>query len=176
MQINPTIPPSTNPDEKPSKTKQKKVMHALQKLGEDLVELNDKQLTALDLPEQLHDAINQMKQISKFGARQRQLQYIGKIMRKIDVSSIQEKLNAWKQVSVHQTAQLHRIERWRERLLTDSIAITEFADKYPTTDIKHIHLLIRNTLKERKSGSSTKNYRLLFQAIQKTLLTSNSDT
>ncbi len=169
MQIDPTIPPSVHPDEKPSKTKQKKAMHALQKLGEDLTELNDTQLKALDMPEQLYDAINEIKRISKFGARKRQLQYIGKMMRQIDVSPIQEKLDAWKQASLHQTAQLHQTERWRERLLTDSSAITEFAEKYPTADIQQIRLLVRNTLKERETGHPAKNYRLLFRIIQKTV-------
>ncbi len=175
MQINSTTPPSVDLDEKPSKTQQKKAMHALQKLGEDLVELNDKQLKALDMPERLYDAILEMKRISKFGARQRQLQYIGKIMRQIDVSPIQEKLNAWKQASLHQTAQLHRIERWRERLLADASAITEFAEKYPTADIKQIRLLIRNALKERETESPPKSYRLLFQIIQKTALMPDSE-
>lgn len=150
-------------------------MHALQKLGEDLIELNDKQLKSLDMPEQLYDAINEIKRISKFGARQRQLQYIGKIMRRIDVSPIQEKLNAWKQTSLHQTAQLHQTERWRERLLADASAITAFAENYPTADIQQIRLLIRNTLKERESGHPAKSYRLLFQIIQKAVQALNSE-
>jgi len=173
MQINRTDHPHENLEEKFSKTKQKKAMFALQKLGEDLVDLNEKQLIELNLPEQLYDAIMEAKRINKFGAKQRQLQFIGKIMRRIDVTPIREKLNAWKQVTLSQIAHLHRTERWREQLLMDPSTVTEFAIEFPTADIKYIRLLIRNTLKERETGGPTKNYRLLFQAIQKTLLASN---
>lgn len=148
-------------------------MLALQKLGEDLVDLSDKQLIELNLPEQLYDAIIEARQISKFGAKQRQLQYIGKIMRRVDTVPIREKLNVWKQVTLNQIALLHQTERWREQLLSNSNAVTEFAVKFPAADIKHIRLLIRNTLKERETGGSVKSYRLLFQILQKTLLAAN---
>jgi ribosome-associated protein len=174
MQINSTEHPDKNPEEKPSKTKQKRAMLALQKLGEDLVDLNDKQLIALNLPEQLYDAILEARRINKFGAKQRQLQFIGKIMRRIDVTPIREKIDAWKQVSLNQIAHLHRTERWREMLLTDPNKVTEFAMKFPSADINYIRLLIRNILKERETGGPAKHYRLLFQVIQKSLLTSDT--
>jgi ribosome-associated protein len=174
MPINSTDHPDKNPEEKPSKTKQKKAMFALQKLGEDLVDLNDKQLIALNLPEQLYDAILEARRINKFGAKQRQLQFIGKIMRRIDVTPIREKLDTWKQVSLNQIAHLHRTERWREMLLTDPNKVTEFAMKFPSADINYIRLLIRNILKEREDGGSAKHYRLLFQVIQKNLLESDT--
>lgn len=148
-------------------------MLALQKLGEDLVDLSDKQLIELNLPEQLYDAIIEARQINKFGAKQRQLQYIGKIMRRVDITSILEKLNAWKQVTLNQIAHLHQTERWREQLLTNPSAVTEFAVKFPTADIKYIRLLIRDTLKERETGGPVRSYRLLFQILQKTLLAAN---
>lgn len=166
--------PHENLEEKSSKTKQKKAMLALQKLGEDLVELNDKQLIELNLPEQLFDAIIEAKRINKFGAKQRQLQYIGKIMRRVDVTSIQAKLNAWKQVTLKQIAHLHKAEHWRAQLLADSNTITAFAVKFPAADIKQIHLLIRNTLKERETGGPTKSYRLLFRVVQQILQKSDS--
>ncbi|HBV21798.1 MAG TPA: ribosome-associated protein, partial [Nitrosomonas sp.] len=107
------------------------------------------------------------------GARERQMQYIGKLMRKIDVLPIQEKLNAWQQIPLQQTAQLHQTERWRERLLSDTEALTEFIRQYPTADIKQIRLLTRNTLKEKESGKPPKSYRLLFQVIQMAIQESN---
>ncbi len=152
-------------DDKLSKTQRKVAMIALQKIGEKLVELNDKQLEELKLPEKLFDAVKDAQRISKFGARHRQMQYIGKLMRNIDVLPIQEKLNAWQQIKHHQTAQLHQSEHWRERILTDANALTEFADKFPAADIRQIRLLARNTIKERKADKTPKNYRLLFRAL-----------
>ena len=159
-------------DNKPSKTQRKQAMHTLQKMGEQLVELNDKQLNELKLPEILLDAVMDARRINKFGARQRQMQYIGKIMRKIDILPIQEKLDAWQQIPLNQTAQLHQVERWREQILDDAGTLTDFARKYPTADIKLIRLLARNTHKERDSNKPPKSYRLLFQALQKGLIES----
>ncbi|MGA2655738.1 MAG: ribosome biogenesis factor YjgA [Gammaproteobacteria bacterium] len=70
--------------EKPSKSQNKRDMHALQKLGEVLVTLNANQLAALDLPPDLLKAINAAKTISSDKAKRRQHQFIGKLMRGID--------------------------------------------------------------------------------------------
>jgi ribosome-associated protein len=150
----------------PSKTQRKKDMHALQEIGEQLVELDQKKLQAFDLPEILIDAINLARPMSKHGARRRQLQYIGKLMRNIDILPIQEKLDAWQKTSLHQTARLHQLERWRERLLSDEHAFTEFAQKYPTADLQHLRLLIRNAQKEKAADKPPKSFRLLFQELQ----------
>lgn len=150
----------------PSKTKLKKDMHALQEIGERLVELDAKQLAEFDLPESLADAIRFARTIDKHGARRRQLQYIGKLMRQVDVSPIQEKLATWHQTSLQQTARLHHLERWRERLLNDDAAFTEFAQKHPNADLQQLRVLIRNTHKEKTANKPPKSYRLLFQALQ----------
>ena len=149
-----------------SKTQRKKDMHALQEIGEQLVELDQKKLNEFDLPEILIDAINLARPMNKHGARRRQMQYIGKLMRTVDVLPIQEKLKSWQQASVHQTARLHQLERWRERLLTDEHALTEFAQKYPAADLQHLKLLIRNAQKEKAADKPPKNFRLLFQELQ----------
>ena len=152
-------------DVKLSKTQRKKAMLALQRMGEQLVALNDKQLGELDLPEMLIDAIHDARRINKFGARQRQMQFIGKLMRHIDMVPIQEKLDAWQQRSLNQTALSHQTEHWRERILNDTKAITEFAATYTAADIKQIRALTRNAHKEKQANKPPKSYRLLFHAL-----------
>lgn len=164
MQNNPEN--DSKQDDIPSKTQRKKDMHALQEIGEQLVELDQKKLIEFNLPEILIDAINLARPMNKHGARRRQMQYIGKLMRSIDVLPIQEKLDSWQKVSVHQTARLHQLERWRERLLSDENALTEFAQKYPAADLQHLRLLIRNAQKEKAAEKPPKSFRLLFQALQ----------
>lgn len=153
-------------DAAPSKTQRKKDMHALQEIGEQLVELDQNRLNEFDLPEILMDAINLARTMQKHGARRRQMQYIGKLMRNTDVLPIQEKLDSWHQASLQQTARLHQLERWRERLLTDEHALTEFAQKYPAADLQYLRLLIRNTQREKAADKPPKSFRLLFQALQ----------
>ena len=111
-------PPAEEEEElPPSKTKIKKQMHALRDLGKELTELSKDQLAQLDLPENLRDAIGEMKNINKFGAQRRQMQYIGKLMREVDTAPILAKLDAWKGKSQHHTAYMHLLERWRDRLM-----------------------------------------------------------
>ncbi len=156
-------------DNTPSKTQRKKEMHALQAIGEQLVELDAHKLAEFDLPEILSDAIHQARSMQKHGARRRQLQYIGRLMREVDALPIQQKLETWHQASVQQTARLHHLERWRERLLNDENALTEFAQKYPHADLQRFNLLIRNAKKERTADKPAKNFRLLFQELQATI-------
>ncbi|MER0204271.1 MAG: DUF615 domain-containing protein [Nitrosomonas sp.] len=155
-----------NEETVPSKTRRKKDMRALQEIGEQLVELDPKKLAEFDLPEILVDAIKLARPMNKHGARRRQMQYIGCLMREIDALPIQEKLDSWQQTSKHQIARLHQLERWRERLLNDDNALTEFAQKYPQADLQCLRLLIRGAQKEKAAEKPPKNFRLLFQELQ----------
>jgi ribosome-associated protein len=69
---------------RPSRTARKNASADLQRAGEALVELRADRLAELDLPERLRDAIVEAKRLSNFGAKRRQLQFIGKLMRKIE--------------------------------------------------------------------------------------------
>jgi ribosome-associated protein len=68
----------------PSKTQRKRDAHALQALGVQLVALSTAQLARLDLPESLHEAVVAAQRMRAHGARTRQMQYIGKLMRQLD--------------------------------------------------------------------------------------------
>jgi ribosome-associated protein len=76
-------------DEAPSRTARKKASRALQALGERLVELRPAELAALPLPDTLHEAVLDAKRIKTFGARRRQAQYIGKLMRRLDAETVE---------------------------------------------------------------------------------------
>ena len=102
-----------------SKTQRKKERHALQELGVELVALSDEQLAAIELPEILRDAVLEARRITDFEGRRRQMQYIGKLMRKVDAAPIRARLDAWKTQARAHTAQFKRIEAWRERLLAE---------------------------------------------------------
>ena len=67
---------------------------AAQDLGTRLIALKESELTALELPETLHDAILLAKRITSRGGLARQRQYIGKLMRDIDPAPIEAALSA----------------------------------------------------------------------------------
>ncbi len=149
-----------------SKTRVKQEMHALQKIGERLIELNPNQLKEFFLPDTLFEAIIEAKQIHKYGARRRQTQYIGRLMREVDISQIKKKISAWDGISKQHTAWIHQIERWRNNLLKDRNAFAEFARLYPDANLQRIRTLTRNTHKEMLSGKPLKNFRTLFHELQ----------
>jgi ribosome-associated protein len=153
-------------DEEISKTRRKQVMHALQDLGEALVELSNERLAALDLPEPLDAAVREAKRLKSFGARRRQAQYIGRLMRDIDPAPIRARIETWAGNSRAHAAWLHEVERWRERLLSDAQAMTELARAYPGADLQHLRGLVRSARDEVASGKAPRHYRALFRALK----------
>jgi ribosome-associated protein len=153
----------------PSKTQRKKQMTDLQDLGAELVELSEERLAALALPDSLRDAVSEARRMTKFEARRRQLQYIGKLMRHVDPEPIRARLDAWKSVSREHIALLHRIERWRERLLAEDTAFALFVGEHPQVDAQQLRTLLRNAQREREMNKPPKNYRALFQLLRETL-------
>jgi ribosome-associated protein len=153
---------------RPSKTQKKKLMLSLQDLGAELVTLNDPQLASIELPEGLRDAIIDARGMRKFEARRRQLQYIGRLMRDIDPEPIQARLDGWKASSREHTARLHRIERWRERLIGDDTALGEFIAAHPDADAERLRMLIRGCRAESADNRPPRSFRALFQLIRDT--------
>ena len=66
----------------------KRASHELTRLGEELTALRPEQVAALTLPEQLEDAVVEARRLTSFGAKRRQAQFIGKLMRKLDEESV----------------------------------------------------------------------------------------
>ena len=154
----------------PSRTRRKLDDLALQELGEALVTVPEAKLAELDLPERLGDAIMHARGISKFGARRRQMQYIGRLMREEgDAETIRARLDAWNGVSVEETARLHLIERWRLKLLDDDKGLDALIAEFPRADIQRLRTLIRNTKREKEAEKPPKSFRELFQVLRETL-------
>ena len=75
-----------------SRTRKKNEDRALQRLGEQLVSLPFGQLETMELPDELLTAIEFARKIRSHGARRRQIQYIGVLMRHIDPQPIETAL------------------------------------------------------------------------------------
>jgi ribosome-associated protein len=66
----------------------KRASHELTRLGEELLTLRPEQVAALALPERLEDAVGEARRLTSFGAKRRQAQFIGKLMRKLDEEQV----------------------------------------------------------------------------------------
>jgi ribosome-associated protein len=161
-------PLSTAPGEteRPSKTRRKQAMHALQALGERLVDLPSAQFAAIDLPEDLRAAVAEARHITKHEAKRRQLQYVGRLMREVDAAPIRAQLARFDGESIEATRELHLAERWRDRLIADDAALTEFARAHPEADLQALRATIREVRKERAAARPPKHARELFRAVR----------
>jgi ribosome-associated protein len=156
----------TSFDEKPSKTKRKQAMHALQDLGEALVALSTERIAKVPLSDELLEAVLAAKRITAREGRRRQIQYVGRLMRNVDPAPIRAKLDSWRGVSRDAAMIHHASERWRERLLEEERALTEFADRYPGHDLQPLRAVLREAVREREAGvQPPRHYRELFRAV-----------
>jgi ribosome-associated protein len=151
---------------RPSKTKQKQAMHELRDLGAELVELSVGQLKRINLPENIYEAVRDCQKITAHGARRRQIQYLGKLMRTTDEEPIRAGLALIRGESSAETARLHRLERFRARFIEDEAFLAEIAAVWPQIDLQHMRQLRRNTLKEQEAGKPPKSFRVIFQVLQ----------
>ena len=138
-----------------SRTDLKRESFELQKLGEDLLQLRQdamQQLVAQQrVPELLFEAIRDAKKITNFEGLRRQMQYVGKLMRKLDetqVQAIRAALDVQHNGSAEETLALHMAEHWRERLLKDDQALADWLAAHPDTDSQQLRALVRQARKD----------------------------
>lgn len=152
-------------DESISKTQRKKQMHELQSVGVALTKLSPEQLARIEMPEQLREALLEAKRFTKHEAIRRQMQYIGRIMRDLDVAPIAAQLEALHAPSHRQTALFHLAERWRTDILADPSTIQAFVAEFPGADAARLRELAERAARERAAEKPPKHYRELFHAI-----------
>ncbi|MCE0494047.1 ribosome biogenesis factor YjgA [Vibrio salinus] len=149
-----------------SKTEMKNDMIALQKIGEELVELKQAVLEKFPLSEELFDAIKDAQRF-KNEAKRRQLQYIGKLMRNIDPEPIQAALDKLRNKHSQATAVLHKLETLRDKIIEEGDpAIEEVLELYPTADRQRLRQLARQAKKEQQSSKPPKASREIFQTLK----------
>ena len=149
-----------------SRTKKKQEVEELQRLGATLIELPPSQLDALALPAILVAAVREARRITSHGALRRQVQFIGKVMRKIDPEPVRAALAEIAGSSAVARARHLRLEQWRERLIADDAALTAFAGEHPGADLQALRALIRNARKEIAEDRPPRAQRELFRVLR----------
>lgn len=159
-------------EEGKSKSAVKREMHALQALGEELVALSPASRSKLPLDEELLDALELADKLSaKREALRRHIQFIGRLMRTRDIEPIEQALALIRNTNQAATRQFHKVEHWRDKLLADNDAVTEFVAAYPEADVQQLRQLIRQAKKEQEKQQPPKAYRELFQLIRPLVIT-----
>lgn len=163
----------------PSRSEQRRAALDVLVLGEKLVALSGTQLAKLPIPEALLPHIVDTQRTPSHGARKRQLAFLAKQMRREDdatLDAIRDALDAGGEASRRETASLHRVETWRERLLAEGdVALTELLAQHPGADRQRLRQLLRNTLEERNRNKPPQAFRELFRELRELLLEPGED-
>jgi len=161
--------------ERLNKSQQKRDIQALLDLGKRLAQLDAIALATFDLPAELLQALLDV-QAMRFGAEKRQFKRICKLLRNIDIDAMQQTFQQLDEQKATQDKHFHRIERWRDRLLTEGqAAITAFMGKYPQADAGQIRQLVRNANKEIAQDKPRKSSRNLFRLLRDSITDSNAN-
>ena len=151
-----------------SKSARKREADRLQDLGARLSDLNKDQLDSVPLSAELATAIADYHRFTSHGARRRQAQYIGRLMRGEDIEAISNAIERFDGDSARARFEHHQTESWRDRLLAEDDALTEFLNRYPETDRQALRALIRSA--RRHAGDKT-HARALFRFLRETAKT-----
>ncbi|NRP35451.1 MULTISPECIES: ribosome biogenesis factor YjgA [unclassified Marinobacterium] len=150
-----------------SRSQVKREAEELQKLGGRITELRLDQQAKVPMSERLAEACAEMTRITSNGAKKRQLQYIGKLMRTEDADAIRVAIDQFDSASAAHNQKFHALEQLRERLIAgDKSALSEVMEKFENCDMQHLRALIRNAQKERKENKPPANFRKVFQYLR----------
>lgn len=170
--------PSEDALDEISKSQRKRDADSVRDLGAHLAELGSRELATIPLPDDVLSAIKELNRIKAHGARKRQLGFLAKRMRNIDVEPIEAALEKLRQSARANTINLHLVEKWRDRLLGDvdqesaKDALTAFLSEYVEADRQQFRHLQRQALSEREAQRSPAAARQLFKAIRDVVIPS----
>jgi len=152
-----------------SKTELKREAKNVHEFGNILASLTELQIAQIDLPENILDAIKDLKNIKKGSAKKRQSLYLAKLLREIDLSKAQDFVNQIKFESQTEIRRIHEAEYWRDKLISDVSNLTNIIEKAQNVDIQRLRSLVINSQKEIKNQKSKKNQKELFIYLKEIL-------
>jgi ribosome-associated protein len=159
----------------PSKSQRKRDMHALQALGVELAKLRRDQLQHIELPQELLEAIEFAHRVTSHEARRRHMQYLGKLMRQVDADAVRAAMDRVTGDSRAAVARMHLAERWRDRLIADDAALTEYVAEHPSADVQWLRSAIRAARREAATQHAPRHARELYRWLHEHLGTKASD-
>jgi len=162
--------PDDSDAEPPSKSELKRRSRDLQDLGDDLVALPPVEFDALDLPDDIRDAVAAARRITSHGARVRQRLYIGKLLRRIDTDAVVAAMAKRHTLDRARVRDEHRIEQWRDRLLGDDDGAWQaFAIEFPGVALAGLRALANQARAERGAERPPAAARKLFRRLREIL-------
>ncbi len=151
----------------PSKSQQKRESHHLVDIGEEILKLSREDITSLNLPDELEEAINTALKIKSRSGLKRQRLYIGKLLRAMNNETIEAQLRKIQHHHDTNTAHFKRLEKWRDSLIdNDKQTLGEVISRYPEIDRQHINQLVRAAHQEKQREKPPAASRKLFKYLR----------
>ena len=152
---------------KPSRTRKKRTAEEVQKTGEQLLSLGDAQLNALELIPELREAVVAARGMKSRGARRRQLQYIGTLMRRIDASQLRQRMDGLMLQTSEEARQFKQAERWRDELAAGDRERYEWLlTNYPDMDPDRLAQLTEAAGKDKPTAEQRRAGKVLFRFLR----------
>lgn len=152
--------------DRPSRTSRKKAAEALQKTGEQLLSLSDTQLDTLDITPELRQAVVDARSMTRRGARRRQLQYIGSLMRSEEGHQLQQRLARMAKQSSADARRFKQVELWRDELKAGNEGrLTWLLEQFPELDPDALTQLV-DAAKQSKAADARQAGRALFRYLR----------
>lgn len=130
------------------------------------MDLDPGDLAKVPLPDDVVDAISLWKRIGSHEARRRQLQFLGKLMRRVDIEPISAALDEIDGHSARARFSFHQLESWRDRLLADPSALTEYLRDHPQADRQQLRHQLARIQRTRDDAQQKTEVRALFQLLK----------
>jgi ribosome-associated protein len=183
MRPHPDKPNSADPDfpsDEVSRSQRRREALDVLKLAQTLSAMSDAQLKPVPLSDDLLEEVRRTRAVTQQIARKRQNQYLAKQMRKLDdaeIEAIRAALEHDRDLARRDTAELHQVEKWRDRLIAEGDdALTELLALHPHADRQHLRQLARQARTEHDQGRPPHAYRELFRVLRELLAASGNSS
>ena len=150
-----------------SRSEKKRRSTAIQKIGEELASFPITAIRSFNLPADLLQEYEELYTITKHEAKRRKMQYIGKMLREVDIEPIKARIDEVREGKAAQSADFHHLERLRDRLVqNDKAALDYVFATYANVDMQKLRTLMRNAKKEVEKQKPLKSSKALFRYLR----------
>lgn len=153
----------------PSRSQRRRDALAVLNLAAQLVALSPARLARIALPDEVREAIAQTQRIRAQVARKRQLQYLAKLLRRLDddaLAPIRAVLGDDADAHRRSVAAEHRLEQLRAALLHDDDALGALLARHPDADHQQLRALVRQARREQAQGAPAHAARALLRLLR----------
>lgn len=151
----------------PSRSQRKREALETRALASRLIELKPAVVAGFPLDNDVLRAIDDARRIKSHIARKRQLQYVAKLLRRVDEQPIRDALEEIELSARQLTARQHRAEAWRDVLLEEGdMAVSRLLAERHDADAQALRQLLRNAARESRAGKPPAAARALFRMLR----------